>query len=75
MSKPFHEKMTRFLAKADDEIKTEVENLQEARIKFISVMQFYQYKPKGKTVETADPQDFFVLWFEFCQDFKVTYFF
>ncbi|XP_015600677.1 formin-2 [Cephus cinctus] len=67
---PFKEKMDSFLNRAVVELANEKEALQEAKIKFKAVMQFYQYVPKGATLDTADPNDFFVLWLGFCQDFK-----
>lgn len=67
---PFKEKMDSFLSRAVIELANEKEGLQEARTKFKIVMQFYQFVPKGATLDTADPNDFFVLWLNFCQDFK-----
>ncbi|XP_046738030.1 formin-2-like isoform X2 [Diprion similis] len=67
---PFKEKMELFLGKAVIDLANEKEGLQEARLKFKVVMQFYQYVPKGATLDTADPHDFFVLWLSFCKDFK-----
>lgn len=63
--------METFMAKAVIDLSNEKESLQEAKSKFKIVMQFYQYVPKGATIETADPHDFFVLWQGFCKDFKV----
>ncbi|XP_048506416.1 protein cappuccino isoform X2 [Athalia rosae] len=67
---PFKEKMEAFLGRAGVDLANERESLQEARAKFKIVMQFYQYVPKGATLDTADPHDFFILWLTFCKDFK-----
>ncbi|XP_057327250.1 protein diaphanous homolog 1-like isoform X2 [Microplitis mediator] len=66
----FTEKMDTFLTRARNELVSEKENLQEARARFKAVMLFYQYIPKGTSVDTADPKDFFGLWISFCKDFK-----
>ncbi|KAK0074270.1 hypothetical protein PV325_008580 [Microctonus aethiopoides] len=66
----FKEKMETFLNRARNELQNERENLQEARAKFKTVMHFYQYVPKGTTIDKADPKDFFQLWMSFCKDFK-----
>ncbi|XP_044578585.1 protein diaphanous homolog 1-like isoform X1 [Cotesia glomerata] len=66
----FKEKMETFLARARNELANEKENLQEARARFKAVMLFYQYVPKGTSIDTADPKDFFGLWISFCKDFK-----
>uniref|UniRef100_A0A0C9QYA8 Capu protein n=1 Tax=Fopius arisanus TaxID=64838 RepID=A0A0C9QYA8_9HYME len=69
-STAFKEKIEGFLGSARSELNNEKENLQEVRVKFKAVMHFYQYVPKGATVDTADPKDFFLLWLPFCRDFK-----
>ena len=70
-SQHFRENMDAFLKRANSELNTEKENFLEARAKFKTVMQFYQFVPKGATLDTADPKDFFMLWLNFCGDFKV----
>lgn len=70
-SGPFKEKMDAFFREATAELANEQEALVEARNKFKAVMQFYQYTPKGATLDTADPNAFFVLWLGFCQELKV----
>ncbi|KAF7990506.1 hypothetical protein HCN44_000311 [Aphidius gifuensis] len=66
----FKEKMNNFIKTAGNEWFNEKEYLQEAKLKFKAVMLFYQYIPKGATIDTADPKDFFGLWINFCRDFK-----
>lgn len=67
---PFREKMDSFLKEAVTELASEKKSLQEAKSKFRGVMLYYQYIPKGCTIDSADPHDFFMLWLTFCQDFK-----
>ncbi|CAK9820971.1 Protein cappuccino [Anthophora plagiata] len=69
-STPFKEKMDTFFREATAELANEQEALLEAKNKFKAVMQFYQYTPKGRNLDTADPNHFFILWLSFCQDFK-----
>ncbi|KAK2586047.1 hypothetical protein KPH14_012044 [Odynerus spinipes] len=66
----FEENMNAFFTSATTELKNENKALTEARKKFKAVMQFYQFVPKGATLDTADPNQFFALWLNFCRDFK-----
>ncbi|XP_029680918.1 formin-2-like isoform X2 [Formica exsecta] len=70
MSKVFKEKVDSFMARASIELANEKEELLEAKNRFKAVMRFYQFIPKGATLETAEPYDFFNLWLGFCRDFK-----
>lgn len=70
-SKVFKDKVDSFVARATTELASGKQELQEARNKFKAVMRFYQFVPKGATMETAEPHDFFYLWLGFCRDFKV----
>ncbi|KAI5638817.1 formin-like domain-containing protein [Phthorimaea operculella] len=69
----FKEKMTTFLNAAEEKLKTENENLEECRAKFIATVKFYQYTPKGSKMEDCEPKEFFSLWTSFCSDFKDIY--
>nr|XP_031845029.1 formin-2 [Nomia melanderi] len=69
-SSSFKSKMDSFFSEANVELANEQEALQEARSKFKAVMLFYQYTPKGSSLDNADPNAFFVLWLGFCQDLK-----
>ncbi|XP_070158730.1 formin-2 isoform X5 [Polyergus mexicanus] len=69
-SKVFKEKIDSFMARASIELANEKEELLEAKNRFKAVMRFYQFIPKGATLETAEPYDFFNLWLGFCRDFK-----
>lgn len=69
----FEEKMTTFLTAAEDKLKTERENLEECRNKFIATVKFYQYSPKCGKIDECEPKEFFSLWTSFCTDFKDIY--
>ncbi|XP_076226834.1 uncharacterized protein LOC116432389 [Nomia melanderi] len=69
-SSSFKSKMDSFFSEANVELANEQEALQEARSKFKALMLFYQYTPKGSSLDNADPNAFFVLWLGFCQDLK-----
>lgn len=71
-SKVFRKKVGSFVARASTELANGKEELLEAKNRFRAVMRFYQFVPKGATMETAEPYDFFNLWLGFCRDFKVT---
>ncbi|XP_047367963.1 formin-2-like isoform X2 [Vespa velutina] len=66
----FKENMNAFFTSATTELENENKALVEAKKKFKTVMQFYQFIPKGATLDTADPNQFFSLWLNFCHDFK-----
>ncbi|XP_043488934.1 formin-2-like [Polistes fuscatus] len=66
----FQENMNTFFTSATTELENENKALVKAKKKFKSVMQFYQFVPKNATLDTADPNQFFSLWFNFCHDFK-----
>lgn len=66
----FKDKMTTFLNAAEEKLKTENENLEECRSKFIATVRFYQYSPKCGKLEECEPKEFFSLWTSFCCDFK-----
>ncbi|XP_053612698.1 protein cappuccino isoform X2 [Plodia interpunctella] len=69
----FKEKMTTFINSAEEKLKTEYENLEDCRSKFIATVRFYQYTPKCGKVEECEPKEFFSLWTSFCSDFKDIY--
>lgn len=62
--------MTTFLNAAEEKLKTENENLEECKSKFIATVRFYQYSPKCGKLEDCEPKEFFSLWTAFCSDFK-----
>ncbi|KAH9635554.1 hypothetical protein HF086_003168 [Spodoptera exigua] len=69
----FQDKMTTFINSAEEKLKTENENLDECRMKFIATVKFYQYTPKCGKLEDCEPKEFFSLWTSFCSDFKDIY--
>ncbi|XP_068632499.1 uncharacterized protein [Battus philenor] len=66
----FKEKMNTFLDAAEEKLKTENDNLEECRTKFLATVKFYQYTPKCSKIEDCEPKEFFSLWTSFCSDFK-----
>ncbi|CAH2076213.1 unnamed protein product, partial [Iphiclides podalirius] len=66
----FSEKMNTFLDAAEEKLKSESDNLEECRARFIATMKFYQYTPKCGKMEDCEPKEFFSLWTSFCSDFK-----
>ncbi|CAB3247534.1 unnamed protein product [Arctia plantaginis] len=69
----FKDKMTAFVNAAEEKLKTENENLEECRTKFIATVKFYQYSPKCGKLEDCEPKEFFSLWTSFCSDLKDIY--
>lgn len=69
----FKEKMTAFVNAAEEKLKTENENLEECRNKFVATVKFYQYSPKCGKLEDCEPKEFFSLWTSFCSDVKDIY--
>ncbi|CAH0407032.1 unnamed protein product [Chilo suppressalis] len=69
----FKDKMSTFLNAAEEKLKTENENLEDCRNKFIATIKFYQYTPKCGKMEDCEPKEFFSLWTTFCSDFKDIY--
>jgi formin 2 len=67
---PFQEKMTGFLEKASTNLNELNDLISECSQKFINTMKFYHFNPKEGRLETAQPRDFFSIWYPFCQDYK-----
>ncbi|OCT68690.1 formin-1 isoform X1 [Xenopus laevis] len=66
---PFKDKMSSFLNKAKEEYKTEESKLTRSQSRFEKTVEYFGCKPKGNDKE-INPNAFFVLWYEFCVDFK-----
>lgn len=62
--------MSVFLENSAKQLNTEFENLEECKVKFISTMKFYLFKPKSGALEAYPPNSFFEMWLPFCNDFK-----
>ncbi|KAK5644377.1 hypothetical protein RI129_005677 [Pyrocoelia pectoralis] len=67
---PFKEKMAHFIINAKDQLKTQLENLDQCKKQFVKTMIMYRYKSKAVGLEATPPSDFFDLWYHFCKDLK-----
>ncbi|XP_073465988.1 formin-1 isoform X3 [Aquarana catesbeiana] len=66
---PFKDRMTEFIQKAKEELKIEDGNLNKAKNSFEETVGYFGVKPKSGEKEIG-PNSFFVVWYEFCSDFK-----
>ncbi|XP_040189397.1 formin-1 isoform X4 [Rana temporaria] len=66
---PFKDRMTEFIQKAKEEHKIEDGNLNKAKNSFEETVGYFGAKPKSGEKEIG-PNSFFVVWYEFCSDFK-----
>ncbi|XP_072896230.1 formin isoform X2 [Hemitrygon akajei] len=69
---PFKEKMEAFIQNAKNEHKAEETHLEESQKSFENTVRFFGVKPKSGEKEIT-PNYIFMLWFEFCTDFKNTW--
>ncbi|XP_075699492.1 formin-1 [Rhinoderma darwinii] len=69
---PFKDRMREFIQKAKEEHKTEENNLSKAHNSFEETVGFFGAKPKAGEKEIS-PNSFFVVWYEFCGDFKAVW--
>uniref|UniRef100_A0A9J8D9A7 Formin 1 n=1 Tax=Cyprinus carpio carpio TaxID=630221 RepID=A0A9J8D9A7_CYPCA len=69
---PFKEKMDTFVSTAQSEYETEDERLQAAQKSFQDMVMYFGLKPKSGEKEVS-PNFIFMLWYEFCNDFKSTW--
>ncbi|XP_026142460.1 formin isoform X2 [Carassius auratus] len=69
---PFKDKMETFVSTAQTEYETEDEQLQEAQKSFQDMVKYFGLKPKSGEKEVS-PNYVFMLWYEFCNDFKSTW--
>jgi len=67
---PFHKKMVLFLDTAQSQLKNLEGCIESNAAKFVEMLKFFKYTPKKGKVEDTKPQDFFEVWFTFCEDFK-----
>merc|ERR1719193_178771 len=67
---PFKSKMAAFILKAEGEISELSDLLQDCINKFRMCMAFYKWTPKKGKMEDAKPEDFFVNFHLFCDDYK-----
>ncbi|KAG8449574.1 hypothetical protein GDO86_016285 [Hymenochirus boettgeri] len=66
---PFKDIMTEFLKKAKEEHKAEDVKLNSMQSRFEETVAYFGCKPKSGDKE-INPNSFFVVWYEFCGDFK-----
>ncbi|XP_078419375.1 formin-like isoform X2 [Cetorhinus maximus] len=69
---PFKEKMEAFIQDAKNDLKVEEEHLEESQKSFEDSIRFFGVKPKPGEKEITTNY-VFMLWFEFCTDFKNTW--
>ncbi|TRY83550.1 hypothetical protein DNTS_016260 [Danionella cerebrum] len=69
---PFKEKMESFISTAQSEYESEEDRLQSAEKSFQEMVRFFGLKPKSGEKEVS-PNHVFMLWYEFCSDFKITW--
>jgi len=70
LKEPFYKKMTEFLEKAEVQLKDLCDLVEDCSNKFLDCMRFYKFVPKKGSLEDAKPEDFFCLWYPFCDDYK-----
>ncbi|XP_026096651.1 formin [Carassius auratus] len=66
---PFKDKMESFVSTAQSQYETEDERLQAAQKSFQDMVMYFGLKPKSGEKEVS-PNHIFMLWYEFCNDFK-----
>ncbi|XP_064182591.1 formin isoform X2 [Anguilla rostrata] len=69
---PFKEKMEAFISTAQNEHSAEDDHLKAAQKSFQDTVNYFGVKPKSGEKEVA-PSSVFMLWYEFCNDFKNTW--
>ncbi|KAM6912925.1 formin-1 [Xenentodon cancila] len=69
---PFKEKMEAFVSAAQQEHSAEEDRLESAQKSFQDVVGYFGIKPKPGEKEVT-PNYVFMLWYEFCNDFKNTW--
>ncbi|KAG5857611.1 hypothetical protein ANANG_G00021270 [Anguilla anguilla] len=69
---PFKEKMEAFISTAQNEHSAEDDHLKAAQKSFQDTVNYFGVKPKSGEKEVA-PSSVFMLWYEFCSDFKNTW--
>merc|ERR1719318_643938 len=70
LKEPFNKKMTEFLESAEVQLKELCDLVEDCSSKFVDCMKFYKFVPKKGKLEDAKPEDFFCMWYPFCDDYK-----
>ncbi|KAL0969166.1 hypothetical protein UPYG_G00223370 [Umbra pygmaea] len=69
---PFKDKMEAFISKAQQDHSAEDDRLKVAEKRFLDMVGYFGLKPKSGETMVA-PSFVFMLWYEFCNDFKNTW--
>ncbi|KAJ8356244.1 hypothetical protein SKAU_G00190380 [Synaphobranchus kaupii] len=69
---PFKEKMETFVSIGKKEHSAIYDRFTSAQKSFQDMVEYFGVKPKSSEKE-VDPSFFFMLWFEFCSDFKIAW--
>ena len=70
LKEPFLSIMSEFLLKADQAVKEVAAQVEDCSAKFIQCMKSYKFMPKKGPVEEVKPEEFFLSWHLFAEDYK-----
>ena len=70
LKQPFLSIMSEFLLKADQAVKEVAAQVEDCASKFIECMKSYKFMPKKGPVEEVKPEEFFLSWHLFAEDYK-----
>ena len=70
LKEPFLSIMSEFLLKADQAVKEVTAQVEDCSAKFIECAKSYKFMPKKGTVEEVKPEEFFLPWHLFAEDYK-----
>jgi len=70
LKEPFNTKMSEFLESAEVQLKELCDLVEDCSTKFTDCMKFYKFVPKKGKLDDAKPEDFFCMWYPFCDDYK-----
>ena len=62
--------MQEIIGKSEKDFKELKDLLEECTKGFIACMRFYKFTPKKGKVEDTKPEEFFSIWYPFCEDYK-----
>jgi len=62
--------MAEVIAQSEKDFKELKELLEECSKGFLNCMKFYKFMPKKGKLEDAKPNEFFSIWYPFCEDYK-----
>jgi len=70
LKQPFLSIMSEFLLRADQAVKEVAGQVEDCAAKFIECMKSYKFMPKKGPVEEVKPEEFFLSWHLFAEDYK-----